>query len=287
MVCLLGFSLKAQQPSRIQPGKLYSSGEQLDAPTLGFHATIPQGWSGMLPQGTELFMLMKEDGTNGQVIMAARENSDLNTLEQSWRKGGKLTESILLKSADEIFREGDLMHAEVVAEGERINPAYRGYIIAKCGQYGPCVSVLMITPKQYFEGIRTEVMEMMKSSSFSEPQDVNPYADFDWERFLSNKILVAYQQEAKGKRENTVDLCYDGTFQANIKRSGWLKDESGRYIGKLKGTWSVSGTGPETVLRMEFTKKNLDPIEVPMKIEEEKIYANGVRHYAGYSPKCD
>jgi hypothetical protein len=180
-----------------------------------------------------------------------------------------------------------LLHSEVIAEGERINKSYRAYIVSKCSEYGPCVSVLMITPGQFYDNIRTEMMAMMKGSTFSEPQNVSPYVDFDWQRFLSNKSLVAYQVESTGKRQNVLDLCLDGTFSANIKRSGWLKDETGKYIGKHKGTWTVSGNGPETMLRLEFTKKNLAPVEVPLKIEEEKVFANGIRHYAGYSQKCD
>ena len=58
------------------------------------------------------------------------------------------------------------------------------------------------------------------------------------------------------------------------------------YKGKNSGTWSVSSTGPVTVLRLEFDKKNLPPLEVEMKIEDEKIFANGIRYYAGYSQKC-
>lgn len=275
------------QVTRIKPGKLYQAGEPLQAPSYGFNATIPQGWSGMLPQGTELFMLTKDDGTNGMVIMAARENSDFETLRKSWIAGSKLTESISLKSAGEIMESDGLLHSEVIAEGERINKAYGAYIIARCSEFGPCVSVLMITPRQFYEDIREEMMEMMQASTFSEPQNVSPYVDFDWQRFLSNKSLVAYQVETTGKRQNVVDLCVDGTFAANIKRSGWLKDDTGKYIGKHKGTWTVSGKGPETLMTLVFTKKNLAPIEVALKIEDEKVFANGIRHYAGYSLKCN
>ena len=277
--------LSVAQDQRIRPGKLYNSGEKIISPKYGFTATIPEGWSGFLPQGTEVFSLAKNDGTSGQVVLFARENSDLETLEAFWKKGGDLSSSIRIK-ATETQREGDMTYAEVTAEGENINKSFRGFIIGKCGPYGPCISLFMITPAQFYESIRDELLSMMRAGSFSEPGDSNPYSDFDWQRFLSNKILVNYELQELSKSQNTIYLCVDGSFTSNVKRSGWFKEGDMIYKGRNTGNWSVSGTGPETILRLEFKNKKLPPLEVPLSISDEKIFANGERYYAGYSQKC-
>ena len=286
IICLAGVFHGTFAQTRIQPGKLYSAGETIQSPKYGFSATIPEGWAGFLPQGTEVFALSKEDGTSGQVVMFARENSDLATLRSAWEKGGPLTDAITIKATD-LKQEGDMIFSEVEAEGESINKSYKGFIIGRCGGFGPCISLFMITPAQFYPVIRDEMLAMMRSGVFSEPGDADPYADFDWQRFLANKMLVTFALEEFSKSQNTVDLCVDGTFSANVKRSGWFNQEGmNEYKGKNSGTWSVSSTGPVTVLRLEFNKKNLPPLEVEMKIEDEKIFANGIRYYAGYSQKC-
>ncbi len=279
-------SVSAQKTDRIKPGILYKSGETINSPKYGFTATLPENWSGFLPQGTEVFALAKNDGTSGEVVLMARENSDLATLESAWSKGGNLTDGIRIKATD-FQREAGMIYSEVQAEGESINKSYRGFIIGKCGGYGPCVSLFMITPAQFFEGIRDEMLSLMRSGEFSEPGPADIYADFDWQRFLANKTLVAFELMEFSKRQNTIDLCVDGTFRAQVKQSGWFRQNGNNYKGKNGGTWSVKGTGPQTILHLDFNDKKLAPLEIVLRIEDEKIYANDERYYAGFSQRCN
>ncbi len=277
----------AQKAERIQPGKLYSEGSTIESPKYGFKGTIPSGWAGMLPQGAEIFMLNRTDGTSGEVLLFARPEGNLDQLTENWRKGGALSDAIYLRATDDISREGDMAYAEVVGEGDRINRSYKGFIMGRCSEYGPCVTMLMITPGQFFENVRSEMLTFMKSSEFIAPYNRNPYDDFDWSVFLANKVLVTYGMDQGAKRQNMVHLCADGTFQSTVKQSGWLKQQNKAYMGKNRGAWTVSGTGSETVLKLEFDKAKAPPIEVVLSIRDEKIYSAGERYYAGYSDQCD
>jgi hypothetical protein len=275
-----------QAQERVQPGRLYQAGDRIVSPKYGFNAVIPEGWSGFLPQGTEIFSLNKNDGTSGEVLVFARENSDLQTLQSAWGNGMDLTSSIHIKAA-EVEQEGDMIYADVIGEGENLNAANKLFIIARCGGYGPCVTLLMATPEQFYEGIRNEMLAMMKNGSFSEPGDRDIYVNFDWQQFLSNKMLVAFELQELSKSQNVIDLCGDGTFSSNVRQSGWFNQGDTSYKGKNKGSWSVSSTGPQTILRLEFADNKLAPLDIEMRIEDEKVFANGRRYYAGYSQKCE
>ena len=279
----LGFT---QETTRIQPGKLYTSGETIMSPKYGFSNTIPDGWAGYLPQGTEVFGLRKNDGTSGDVLLFARENSDLATLKSAWAEGLEISPSIRITTTD-VSQEGDMIYSEVSGEGENLNRANRGFVISRCGGYGPCVTLLMFTPRDYYESTREAMLAFMRAGVFVEPGEADPYADFDWQKFLSNKILVAFELQELSKMQNKVDLCADGSFNAQVKQSGWFNQGDNSYKGRNKGTWSVSSTGPQTVLRLEFDKAKLPPLEVVLRIEEEKIFANDRRYYAGYSQHCN
>ncbi len=285
---LIGHSLMAQVSERIRPGIMYNEGTNLESPKYGFTATIPDNWTGMLPQGTEIFMLHRTDGTSGEVLMFARPEGDLDLITDNWKNGAALTDAIYLKAEEtDIVREGDMAYSPVTGEGERINPQYKGFIFARCGEYGPCVTLLMITPEQFFDDVRAEMMEFMKRASFTEPSNRNPYENFNWQEFLSGKVMVTYEMDQGAKRQNMINLCADGTFQTNIRQSGWLKQDNKAYMGKKTGRWNVEGNGPETVLNLVFDKEKAPPIDMVVSIQDEKIFVRGVRYYAGYSDYCN
>lgn len=270
---------------RIQPGRLYEPGEMLYAPRFGFTAKVPEGWEGMLPRETEVFLLMTTTATYGEVFMFGREKGDLNSMRDAWVKGFELSETMKLKATNATIEE-ELLKAEVKIEGEYINKSFKGYAVARCNPSGPCITTLMVAPEMYYEAVKAMVINVMQTSTFEPPSTASPYTNFDWNEFLSNKVLVAYGFEQGGSKENEIHLCADGTFSANIKKTGFMKDQNPEYRGRTSGTWTVSGTGPSTTIQFVFSKKDLPIFEAPLLIEDEKILSNGERYFVGKSDTC-
>jgi len=270
---------------RLQPGRLYKPGETLYAPRFGFTAKVPEGWEGMLPRETEVFLLMTTTSTYGEVFMFGREKGDLNSMRDAWVKGFELSETMRLKASSAVIEE-ELLKAEVKIEGEYINKAFKGFAVARCSPSGPCITTLMVAPEQYYEAVKATVVQVMRGSSFEPPSDASPYTNFNWNEFLSNKVLVAYGFEQGGSKENEIHLCADGTFSANLKKSGFMKNQNPEYRGRTSGNWTVSGTGPATTIQFTFSKKDLPILEAPLLIEDEKVLSNGERYFVGQSDKC-
>jgi hypothetical protein len=178
-----------------------------------------------------------------------------------------------------------MIEGEAVATGQSINKSFRGYAIAKCSKFGPCISALMVCPAQFYEEGKKTVKSLMESSSFGEPSDASPYVDFDWKEFLSGKMLMTYLVVESASRDTKIHLCKDGTFLADIRKKGLMKDYNPQYKGKLKGSWTVNGLGDQTKLTLTFDKGQ-SPLEATLTIKDEKIYTNGERYYAGYSDYC-
>lgn len=62
ILCLIFIALTFQSVAqkkkvRLQPGKMYEPGETLYAPRFGFIAKVPEGWEGILPRESEVFLL--------------------------------------------------------------------------------------------------------------------------------------------------------------------------------------------------------------------------------------
>ena len=278
-------SAQAQKKKRLQPGKMYAAGDTLYAPRFGYITTVPQGWQGTLPRESEVFLLTTTTSTYGEIYVFGRGEGDLAVMANAWTKGVDLSETIKIKAVKPELKDGTLS-SEVVAVGEYINKGMKGFVISRCSPNGPCVTVFMVAPVQFYESVKGTAIQLMSSSKFEAPSNVSPYTDFDWKEFLSDKMLATYTSIKGGTRESIIYLCADGTFQSDIKKSGILKNHNPEYKGKLKGKWIVTGTGEEARIQFTFEKKNLEPFEAQLKIKDEKVYSDGERYFVGESDKC-
>jgi hypothetical protein len=271
--------------TRLQPGRLYEGAETLYAPRLGFTAKVPEGWQGLLPEGTEVFSLSSMTTVFGEMYVFGREQGDLNSMKATWAKGFDLTETIRLKAIDPIIKN-DILSSEVIGEGDAVNKGNRAFAIARCNPSGPCVTVFTLIPLQFYEAVKNVAVKFMETSSFEPPSNAPMHADLDWKEFLSNKSFLAFVDVEGGSKENRVELCADGTFTSSIKKKGWLKKENPQYNGKNSGQWTTEGVGEQTRLHLTFKKKDVPPLKVMLTIKDEKIYANGERYFIAQSTKC-
>lgn len=278
-------SIYAQKKKRIQPGKMYEAGDTLYAPRFGYISTVPTGWQGTLPRESEVFLLTTTTSTYGEIYVFGRGEGDLAVMAEAWMKGVDLSETIKIKAVKPEIKDGTLS-SEVVAVGEYINKGMKGFVTARCSPNGPCVTVFMVAPVQFYESVKATSIQFMSNSKFVPPSSASPYSDFDWKEFLSNKSLATYTSIKGGTRESIVYLCSDGTFQSDIQKSGILKNLNPEYRGKLTGKWIVTGTGEEARIQFTFNKKNLQPFEAQLKIKDEKVYSDGERYFVGESDKC-
>jgi hypothetical protein len=264
---------------------MYEAGETLYSPRFGFIAKVPNGWEGILPRESEVFLLSTTTSTYGEIFVFGTEHSDLNTLKANWLKGVELSESIRLKSLNAIITDG-MLTSEITAEGDQVNKGNRGFAVARCSPSGPCITTLMVAPIQFYDSVKNTVNNFMKTSTFEPPSNASPYEDFDWQDFLSNKVLVTFASAQGGSKESMIHLCKDGSFSASIKKKGFFKEQNPSYKGTLTGQWTAKGDGEKATIQFIFSNKSLGPVEVPITIKDEKITSNGERYFVGNSDKC-
>lgn len=285
LVVTVCFCALAQKKNRIQPGRMYTAGETLFAPRFGFIGKVPDGWQGMLPRENEVFLLTSTTETYGEIYVFGREEGNLAVMAEAWKKGFNLSETIKLKAVTPVVKDGTLS-AEVVGEGPYINKGNKAYALSRCSPSGPCVTILVVVPVQFYESVKNTAIQFMNSSTFEPPSAANAYTDFDWTEFLSGKLVATYSTVTGGTKETMIHVCSDGTFQANVKKGGVLKNQNPDYKGKLTGKWVVEGKGQEALLTLTFDKEGLKPLEALLKLDDEKIFCNSERYFVGQSDKC-
>src|SRR5882672_8973305 len=159
-------SVQAQKKKRLQPGKVYAAGDTLYAPRFGFTATVPAGWQGILPRENEVFLLTSTStDIYGEIYVFGRAEGDLPVMAEAWKKGFDLSETIKLKAVSPTIKDG-VLSAEVVAQGEYINKGNKGFAISRRSPNGPCITILMVTPIQFFESVKNMVIQFMANSKF-------------------------------------------------------------------------------------------------------------------------
>ena len=277
----LSFISFAQQT--ISPGQVYNPGEKIYAPKLGFEAVIPEGWMGTLPQNSSIFLLSSLKGLDGQIYVLG-DTTDFETMKAGWVRGLDLDETRVLKSDGNVEEVNGRLVSTVILTGGQ-NLAYTGFIAARCGEYGRCVSALLTCEVNYLAEMKVSVNEFLDNLTFVDPVMMNEYEGFDWRLFLGNKQLVHYDNVIGSKSVNEVWLCEDGTFLSKLKRTGVVKGDIGNYKGKNKGTWTTSSFGQTGTLTLNFDK--LPPVEVELLIEDDHIFLNGKRHVALAAAMCN
>jgi hypothetical protein len=274
----------AQPKARLNPGKLYEAGDTIYAPRYGFTSTVPAGWQGTLPRESEVFLLSAIGQPYGEIFVFARESSNLSTISQTWQQGVELDKGINLKAKGPPVEKEGILSAEGILQGTQVKPTNRHYAVARCSPHGPCVIALMTAPSQGYEQARTVAEGFMRRASFEPPSTASPYANLDWKKFLGGKMVVSFAMAESGTREGYVHLCPDGSFKANVKKTGYMKGFNPEYKGNMKGTWSADGIGDQGTLMLSFKKD--PPVRIELLIQEEKVYLAGERCFVAQSDQC-
>ena len=273
----------AMAQSRVTPGKMYEPGEAVVSAAYGIESVVPEGWMGVLPMDTEIFLLMPLNHSDGQIYVTA-DTSSYEEIKAGWMRGLSLDNGNVLRSNGDIFERGDGIASEVVLVGGSEGKGYRAYIEGKCSDFGVCIVYFLVVPEQHFESGKKGLQAFADNTNLVRPDPTSIYSSFDWKGFLANKYLASFEYQPGAKSENEIWLCGDGTFRSKLKRGPELKAEGREYQGKKNGTWKTTSVGQDGMLQLTF--KNLTPIEVPLRIEEDRIFINGRRHYALLSDKC-
>lgn len=276
-------NLKAQE--RIRPGILYQSNDTIHAPRYGITSVIPDGWAGVLPQQTEMFLLMSKDNPESSIYAFGVEDTE-SALRERWTNGPGLEveNNIKLVRSSDVFERGDAIAADLIVENSTNN--LKGYIEAKCSDYGRCLTLLLVVPEPFLEKAKAGLQQFMDYTVMSEPTMGDIYDDFVWADFFGGKFLATRQINPyeKEKRKNEIWLCPDGTFRSVIRIKGFANVPK-PVSGRKSGTWEATGTGSTGILRLVFNKME-DPVEVSTEIRDDKLYINNIRYFVMQNTTC-
>jgi hypothetical protein len=274
-------SLNSEAQKRIRPGASMNPGDTIIAPGVGITFIVPEDWSGILPQQSEIAFLLPQRSEIGYLFLMARER-DFSHISETLKETIPLTDEISLISSREPEINGNIATGYYTVTGTK-NPA-EAYVKAKEGPYGVAAVYALITTADLMAKDRPLVDRMIDQTRFSEPHEAGMYDDFDWAEKLKDKYLVQYKVAQNYRVKAEIWLCGDGTFTTKFKEGGPVKGEKSQYKGRHHGTWSAEGVGPNGTLTLNYKKK--EPLILDMKMEDEKAFVNNYRFYFLMNDQC-
>jgi len=276
----------AQFPSnRIRPAIMYHAGDTIRSPRMGVVAVVPEGWEGVLPRDTEIFLLMPVDNTIGEIYVALNNNIDMQGQKMLWKEGLDMGNGTkLMLDGETSMRTPDVITGMAKLSGTNTNRGKKVYVEAKCSPVGFCLVYMLSADVQSFDHAKVALQAIVDHTTFGKPSTESPYLNFDWKKFLSGKVLLMTGYEGKSKREDKVIFCADGTFQSHLTRSGIFKDQSKEYQGNKKGKWEVQSNGENATITFSFNK--LPPLDIMIEVKEEEIFVKGRRYFVGEDQTC-
>ncbi|MBU2914731.1 hypothetical protein [Reichenbachiella agariperforans] len=254
----------------VQPTKSYKGGEIILAPHYGLQLEIPSHWTGYLSRGTGIFTLYS-DSTNEATALYFVNETSLDKIKNNWKSGFELAPQLDIQLRAKPTMTEDLLIAPVQTN---TNNMYKGYLIAKCGPYGYCVTVLMYTPQQYISEFENKIEPLLNQVSFTKPRVTDANQTFDWRKNLTGKMIFTFEREESSSQENKIWLYYDGSFKSKTKRTGIFIGSAGKYHGTKKGNYTIinaEGDKPAT-LQLDFYKQ--PALTLPLHIVNNQYYIN-------------
>jgi hypothetical protein len=264
---------------------MYNSQDTLFSPSYGFTSQVPVGWVGTLPRETEVFLLTTGNGGFGEIFVFGRAEVDLPQLSELWKEGVDVTDNLRLKALDPKI-SNQILQSEVIADGNYVQRQSRAFAATKCGNQGTCITVLAVGSEESYDNVSKAALELLQNGTFESPSFESPYENFDWKEFLSNKLMITYDEVLGGARQTQINLCENGTFSANVKKRGIMRNVNPEYKNRMRGSWTVEGKGPDAMLNLTFDKKGLSPLTVPLTLKDEELFVGDERYYASEATGC-
>lgn len=271
--------------AQIQPGRMYSGGEQISDPSIGLTLTLPVGWRGMLGPDGESFVMEAESG-DGYLFVTGDQMAEAEARAQLGQPID-LGDGVVLMPAGEVRRiaTGHLSSAFGVGGAPS---DMEGTVDVRLTSTGLGVAFILLSAPGAAEEHRESMRAFALSLGVTEAASPSVQASGDdaWEPYLRGRYVARYFTGSQYTESTELWLCSDGTFHFNNQAGGYGSGASGAYQGLGNGRWSATGAGGSGTLLLDWTGGDRTTYSLEYDYEQDRLYMNGDRWLRGQNERC-
>jgi hypothetical protein len=234
VACVVATMMNVAQAQALEPqqGVEYGANTAIEFPALGIAFTIPEGWSGGVPSGGDVFLLARP-GVEGQIVLAA-DKMDRDEVRKRMSEPVPVDEGVVLQPAGPASGEGDRLTNTykldlfgTVLEAQAFGRVgAHGYSVVGLGIYAPGAAGEIKQALDQIEKSLKQTAPVKPAPAPAAAQQAAGGAD----RVAGHRVIRFIHGGAGGynSREDFV-FCSDGTFFRNYSGGGASTNAAGSF----------------------------------------------------------
>ncbi|PCJ86860.1 MAG: hypothetical protein COA54_07085 [Thiotrichaceae bacterium] len=267
----------------VQQGKIYPAGAYVESSHTGIGLTIPQGWQGAWPSGSEMFVL--ESTALKANIFMAMQASDENSLKVWMSNTIALDTSVQLQPASSLKKAGNIYTANYTVVGA---PQLSAYIAAQIVPPANGLAFIALSADATKTRQVEKVTRTLAGALTIKPvatQTTNTGSGF-WQDYFKGGYIVRYFSGSGYTEQQHLWLCSDGSFQYKFSSGGYsMSGASGASSSRSDGRWSANGASEnEGQLILQHSNGNQKSYRVSLGKE---LKLNGKKWLPDTNKVCD
>ncbi len=269
--------------AQIEPGRIYTGGQQISDPETGLRLTLPDGWRGRLSPDGLSFLLESEEG-GGYIVVLGDELTEAEARTQM-AQPLDLGDGIVLTPAGPIQ---DVAAGHLSARYSVSGPPseFVGTVDVRLTQSGLGVAFILLSPPPAAEVQREAMREFAFSLGVEAPAVQEPGAADEWEPFLRGLYLARYFTRTGYTESTELWLCSNGTFYYDSQGGGFGGGASGAAQSRGQGRWSATGAGKTGTLTLAWSNGERTTLALEYDYEQNRVFVNGDRMLRGNNERC-
>lgn len=286
----------------VQQGQRYDGGTRVESSELGIAFTIPQGWIGAWPAGSEMFILESQDPPGN--IFVYIDQGDMATLKDLVAAPIPLDGDTLMQPVGSPKVDNNVVSADYTVSFR--GQPYQGHIAGRVVRGNTAVAFIALADSTNSGSVNKIADRLAQSLAVSEPSAPQGTAGANsWQQYLKGRYLARYYTGSGYSENQHLWLCSDGSFYHSFGSGGHsMGGASGASQSKGHGRWSANGNvNGEGELVLQFgagkvvsgSTPDFDWAERSAGGErwtytlnlKDKLYLNGNQWMRGSNERCN
>ena len=275
--------------AQIEPGRIYTGGEQISDPETGLRLAIPAGWRGRLSPDGDSFLLESEVG-GGYLVVLADELTEAQARQQM-AEPMDLGDGIVLTPAGQVqdVASGHLSASYSVSGAPS---EFVGTVDVRLTQSGLGVAFILLSPPEVAQAQQEAMREFAFSLGVQEQNQQAPGAgqaaagNDEWEPYLRGRYLARYFTRTGYTESTELWLCSNGEFYYDTQGGGFGGGASGAAQSRGQGRWSATGAGKTGTLILAWSSGERSTLDLMYDYENDRLYVDGDRMLRGNNERC-
>ncbi len=237
----------------VQQGQLYAPGTLIESSEVGAAFTIPPGWQGAWPPGSQFFIL-ESQALKASLFMLFDQSNE-QQLRHQMSQAIPLDATVTFSPVSGPKKtSGGALTAQYRVAGQ---PSLAGFVAAREFRAGFSVAVIALSQQSTSQQVNTlteQLVRSIESRKVAAQSRPSTQGGQPWQEYMRGRYIARYYSGSSYGEKEELWLCSDGTFYHSFGSGGFsMNGASGAGQSQGQGRWKAEGsTGRQGTLILQF-----------------------------------